>query len=94
MKALSEFVVRVANLAEAEGRLAREKVVEVIMAAGLFLAGALLAVAGLLTFVAALYLGLRSHISPAWAMALVAIIPLAASAACVLFGKHMIKRKP
>lgn len=64
------------------------------MAALLWLAGALLAVAGLLSLFLALYLGLRQHISPHWAMAFVALLPLGAAVACVLLGKRVAKGKP
>lgn len=94
MKAISEFVVRVANLAEAEGRLVREKTVEVIAAAMLWLAGALLGVAGLLGVFFALYLGLRIVVHPALAMAVCALFPLGAAVACILLGRRALRGKP
>jgi hypothetical protein len=91
LRALSEFVVRVANLAEAEGRLVREKTLEMISATLLWLTAALLAVAGVLALFAALYLGLRVFIHPAFAMAIVGILPLALAGLCLMLGKRALK---
>ena len=88
MRSPSEFVVRVANLAEAEGRIARRKVVEIIAAAVLWLAAAMLMVAGLLALVAALYLGLRDVIAPHWAMAFVGLLPLGFGIVCFILGRR------
>jgi len=91
MRALSQFVVRVANLAEAEGRLLREKSLEVIVASLMWLGATILLLAGVLSLFAALYLGLKTLMAPHWAMAIVAALPLLLGVICVLMGKQKLR---
>jgi cadmium resistance protein CadD (predicted permease) len=88
LRSPSEFVVRVANLAEAEGRIARRKVLEVIAAAMLWLAAAILMVAGVLILVAAVYCFLRLRLPAHWALTLVALLPLGAGFTCLILGRR------
>ncbi len=92
MRALNQFVVKVANLVEAEGRVARVHVVRLVQGGVLFaVAGFLLAV-GLLALAAAIYLGLR-HVMPAWiALGLVALVPIALGGLGIVVGKGILER--
>lgn len=91
MRALSEFVVRVANLAEAEGRLLRQKVVEVISATLIWLGATILLVAGVLVLFAALYQGLKTQMAPHWALAITGLLPILLGGACFVLGKRKLQ---
>lgn len=70
MKSLAEFIIRVANLIEAEGRLAKRHAASLILAALMFLVAALMLLGMLLAIVAAVYLLLVKTL-PAWSALLI-----------------------
>lgn len=89
LKSLSEFVVRSADLVEAEGRALREQTVRVGMALSLILGAAVLA---LLSFVALLLglLLLLQHAVPDWlAWAIVGVAGAIVSAVVLKIALHM-----
>lgn len=89
---MSQFVVKVANLLEAEGRIARHHVTRILQAAVVLIAAATLLVVGLVALAAAGFLGLRL-LMPAWAaLAIIALIPLALGVVGALIGKDIIER--
>ncbi|MCC6143959.1 MAG: phage holin family protein [Candidatus Hydrogenedentes bacterium] len=91
MQTLSEFVVRLADLAEAEGRLAQRKTVQVIQAAVLWWAAAVLSVSGVLLLTAALYFLLRLGLSQWLSFLLIALVPLVLGGACAVMGRKAMK---
>ncbi len=62
MRAIAQFIVKLADLAEAEGRLLRAGTVRVLLAGALALAAALLAVGGLALLAWALFQALSSTV--------------------------------
>jgi hypothetical protein len=91
VQTLSEFVVRLADLAEAEGRLAQRKVVQVLQIALFWWAATILAVSGILLLTAAFYFLLRVAF-PQWATFLiVAFVPLIAGGLCAVLGRNAMK---
>ncbi|MBI2436001.1 MAG: hypothetical protein HYV26_24355 [Candidatus Hydrogenedentes bacterium] len=89
MRALSELVVRTANLAEAEGRLARRKALEVIAATLLWLGSVLIIVAGLVVLSGALYAGLRLRLPAYWALSIVGGLQVAVGSVGILVGRRI-----
>ena len=94
MQTLVEFVVRIANLLEAEGRLAKHHVVNVVVVSLVFLAATVLLVAAALVLVCAAYLGLRTVMPPAWAAALMGFVLLVAGLVCAIVGRALLSRRP
>jgi hypothetical protein len=92
LKPLGEFIVRVANLAEAEGRVAKRHAVRLIGAALVWAAALLFLTAGGLAICGAIFLGLSELFPVAWALAFTALLPVAAGAGCVIAGYFLIKR--
>jgi hypothetical protein len=66
LKALSEFVIKVADLAEAEGRQLRAAVVALGVGFAVFFAAMSFLIIGVLLLVFALYKGLEGAVGPAW----------------------------
>lgn len=73
MRRIVELILRVADLVEAEGRIARDNAFELAAAILLLAAAAALLVVGLVTAGWALGLGLCEIMHPAWAAAIVAV---------------------
>ena len=73
---LGEFVVRVANLVEAEGRAAKRGAADFLVVACAGLAATLLGVASLIMLAAAIFRGLIDGLglTPAWAYLVVAFV--------------------
>lgn len=67
LKVLSEFVVKVADLAEAEGRQLRAVVAAVGLGLALVIVAALIAVVGIGLLILAVYKAFESSMGPAWA---------------------------
>lgn len=90
---LGEFVVRVANLVEAEGRAARRSAVDILAVGCCWLAATLLAVASLIAMVAAAYRGMVDglNLSPGWAY-LVCALALAALAGAAAWSAQALRR--
>ncbi|MBX3357793.1 MAG: hypothetical protein KF745_05125 [Phycisphaeraceae bacterium] len=76
LKTLSQFVVRVAELAEAEGRTLRRAVTELCVLSVLLLGIAVLVLAGVGLMLAGAYMGLQAAVGAPWASVIV-------GAACV-----------
>jgi hypothetical protein len=77
LKVISEFVIKVADLAEAEGRQLRAIVVSVAIGLAMVLAAALVSVVGLGLLVLALYSAFETAIGPAWSACVSGAIALA-----------------
>lgn len=90
MKSVGELVVRVAELAEAEGRLAKRNVAEVLIVAVMLAAAVVLIVSACIALCAAAFLGLATTMHPAAALAIVALAPLLAGAVSARIGLGMI----
>lgn len=90
MKSIGELVVHVAELAEAEGRLAKRNIVEVLLVAIIMLAACVFLLSAALALCAAAYLGLANTMHPAAALAIVALLPLAAGAISAGIGVRII----
>jgi hypothetical protein len=86
VKSIGELIVRVANLAEAEGRVVKRNVVRVLSGSVIFLVAGALAVSGFVALCAAIFLGLSEVIHPGWALAIVSLGPLVAGLVCALIG--------
>jgi hypothetical protein len=91
VQTISEFVVRLADLAEAEGRLAHRKTVQVMQAVLLWWAAAILAVSGVLLLTAAFYFLLRLELSQWASFLIIALVPLGVGGVCGYLGRKAIK---
>lgn len=91
MRTLTEFVIRTAELAEAEGRLAKRHAVEVIVAAMMWLAGTLIAVAAVIAFAAAIYVGLLSIMPKGAALAFIGMGMLFLAMGLIVMGRSMLR---
>lgn len=92
MKALIDIVLRIAELAEAEGRAAKRNAVQLI-AGGLVCLGAVgLLLIGAAALLGAIYLLLSQAMPPAGALTIVAFIPLFAGLIGVLAGRALLRR--
>jgi len=91
MGTLSQFVVRVANLAEAEGRVARRSAAEFSVVVCVYLGATLLAVGCIVALSAAVFHGLVEGLglSRGWAYLVSAAILGATAAICVVVGNYM-----
>lgn len=79
MQAITELIVRAAELAEAEGRVLRVMTLRVAVAVGMILLGVAASAAGLVLLLAAIYLAVAERSSPAAGAAI-------AGVAAVSFG--------
>lgn len=79
MSALSKFIVRVADLAEAEGRVLRREVVTIGILLVTALGAAMTALGGATMLVVALFLSLSPVAGPAWAAAICGVVLLSAA---------------
>ena len=77
MNAVSRFIVKVADLAEAEGRVLRRETIDIGLLLVTAIGALLLALAGFAMVVLAAYLALNPFLGPAWS---------AAACALILFG--------
>jgi membrane protein implicated in regulation of membrane protease activity len=92
---LGEFVVRVANLVEAEGRAARRGAAEFLLIACAYLAAALLAVTSLVALAAAVFRGLVDglNVPPGWAYLISSILLGLLAGAAALLGHTWLRRQ-
>jgi hypothetical protein len=92
LRSVQQFVVKVANLAEAEGRVAKYHIVNVLQATVLLVAAGTLVVVGVTALAAALFLGLN-RVMPSWlALGIVALVPLMLGVAGAMVGKRIFRR--
>lgn len=68
---LGQFAVKLANLAEAEGRVARAEAIRLGTALLFGFAATMLALVGVFVISGALYAALANVVAPAWAMLIV-----------------------
>ena len=73
MKGLTELVIGLCDLAEAEGRLLRYNVLKTVRTAALLILGLFFGAAGAAFFVAALYRALVEIVHPAWALCILGL---------------------
>lgn len=71
---LSEFIVKLADLCEAEGRVLREVVARLGLGISLTIVASTLLLLGLLTLMVGVWLGLAQPLGPAWASAIVGLL--------------------
>ena len=93
-KHLSEFIVKVANLAEAEGRQLRAIVTRMGVGFAMLVAAALLVVMGIGAMALAMYAGLREGMHPGWAGLLTGITTLGVAAGVGAWGVAAMKKDP
>jgi hypothetical protein len=93
MKSVGELVVHVAELAEAEGRLAKRNIVEVLLLAIIMLGACVLLLSAAMALCAAAFLGLASTMHPAAALAIVALLPLTAGVISASIGVSIFSGK-
>lgn len=101
-KRLTELIVRLSDLLEAEGRLLREAmraegstlrkhVANISLGAAVLLVAAPLGIAGLLLLLLALFLVLRDSIGPAGAAAITGVVTLAVTGVLVWLFRSLTK---
>ena len=73
-KHLTELIVRVADLAEAEGKLLRRVVARLGLGLALSLVGAALLFIGIVGVLGGVWMALRDPLGPAWASVLVGLL--------------------
>jgi hypothetical protein len=94
VKAIAEFIVKVADLVEAEGRSARSVLradardlraatARFALSLALAAAGAALALVGMALWLAAIYLGVSAEAGPAWGAFAAGLVGVGTGAACV-----------
>ncbi|MEX0745801.1 MAG: hypothetical protein WD118_09375 [Phycisphaeraceae bacterium] len=93
MKAVSEFIVRVFDLLEAEGRAARRAIFRLAGALLLLLGVAALLLTGLAFFLVAIYLVLADAVGAAGAFAILGGALLLASLAGAMLAHYMNDKK-
>jgi hypothetical protein len=85
-KQASEFVVRVADLAEAEGRLLRRVVGRVGLGVALTAVAAGLLFIGVVGVLGGVWLALREPLGPAWASVVVGVLFIAGAGGLFALG--------
>lgn len=86
---MSELVVRVADLCEAEGRLLRKVVARVGLGLSLMVVAALLLAAGAGLVLAAVWMISDQSLGPAWASAITGVITLALAGGLLVAAKKV-----
>ena len=88
MQAITELIVRVVELAEAEGRELRVATLRVAAAVGLILFGVASSAAGLVLLLAAIYLAVAERSSPAAGAAAAGVAAMAIGAIVIWSGRR------
>lgn len=91
MKSIAEFLIRVLELLETEGRVARRKVAEIAVLLLLAAGTGFLLVVALLILAGALYLGLANVMAPEFALALVGLLLIVVTISASLVGLSVIR---
>lgn len=94
MFGIGQYIVRVADLAEAEGRLAARGLVRVAVVVLLGGAAVALGMVAVVMLAGALYLALAIVIPPAAALTIAAAVVLAATVAAGLMARSLYLRTP
>ena len=91
MGTISQFVVKIADLVEAEGRMAKRQAAEFTVVVCVYLGATAMAVAGIVALSAAVFHGLVEGLSlpEGWAYLVSALILGAAATACTLTGHYL-----
>ena len=92
---LGEFVVRVANLVEAEGRAARRGATDFLAVACAWVGGTLLGVASLIALAAAIFRGLVDGLglAPGWAYVVIALLLGLSAGGCGLAAQYLRRQR-
>ena len=93
MRSVGELIVRVADLMEAEGRVARRNIVRLIFISVILVTAAMTLVAGILSLGAAVFLGLNSVMHPGWALAIVAFALIALGLFVTIVGTALFRQE-
>lgn len=86
---LGQFVVRVADLVEAEARLARRSVFSLMVSIVAVIAAASLLLVGAFAIAAGIYLALRRALPPDAACAVIGVMLIALGLACAIVAGRM-----
>ncbi len=89
MQAVTELIVRAAELVEAEGRVLRLLTLRVAVAVGLILLGVASSAAGLVLLLAAIYLAVAERSSPAAGAAVAGGVAIVLGAAVIWKGRRV-----
>jgi hypothetical protein len=82
-KRLSEYVVHLATLAEAEGRSLRHAVARLGLGFSITLVGAGLMLCGTMLLLAGIWLGMHKELGEAWASAITGVVALLMSGGAI-----------
>lgn len=88
---LSELVVRVADLVEAEGRSLRAVLARLGMAVVFGVIGGVMALVGVVLVVVSAWVGLNHSVGPTWASAISGVVALSIAAALLLGALRLSK---
>jgi hypothetical protein len=88
VKAISRFIVKVADLAEAEGRVLRREAIAIGLLLVTALGALFLALAGFAMVVVSVFLALRPEIGAAWSAAVCALLLFGAAGGFVWLVKY------
>jgi hypothetical protein len=94
LKKLTEFVIRLIDLLEAEGRVARRAAVEYAIAVLVWLGATIFFVAAVLVLATAIYLGLLEVASRPVALVIVAGFLVIIGGCCALLGRSISRQRP
>lgn len=89
MKRITDLIVRVADLAEAEGRALRAMVAQTALGVAWIAVGALVALLGFVLVLGAVYLATAEHLGPAGGAVVAGALGLAAGGGLAWLGHHM-----
>lgn len=92
MKTFVDLVLRIAELAEAEGRAAKVAAVQVLSAGLIWFAAVCLLIVGFAALLGALYLTLSESLSPAGALTIVSFVPVFVGIIGVFVGRTVLRR--
>lgn len=89
MRAIGQFIVRVAELLEAEGRAAKRNTFELAGAIVLLVGAGVIALAALGFFVAAIFMLLRGPLTSPGAAAVIGLVLAVGAWACLAFAGRL-----
>lgn len=91
LKLVSELVVRIADLAEAEGRTLRQMILRLLFAAAIIAGVTVLLLGGVGLLLAAGYMGLARALGPAWAALLMGLASLGIAGGVLWMNREKLK---
>lgn len=92
MQMLTELIVRIADLVEAEGKVLRSRVVGVVFGACLMIVAACAVIAGLVLELGAVYILISDRAGPAAAAAATGLVALTTGGILAWLGRRMSAR--